>query len=139
MVQPWMIENFEDRAGSARLGVERADDQASQPGVNHGSGAHGARFERDVEMAIGEPVVAERAGRLAQGDDLGVSRGIDVSQYTILPRGNDLILEDDDSANRHLSRIRGECRLFKCTAKVALVVRIFHLVRIRYRAAHAAI
>ena len=46
------------------------------PRVNHRSGAHRARLQRDVKRAAVEPVVAECGRGLAHRDDLGVRRGI---------------------------------------------------------------
>ena len=44
--------------------------------VHDRSGAHRAGLQRDVELAAAEAIVAERAGGLAQGLNLGVGAGI---------------------------------------------------------------
>jgi hypothetical protein len=44
--------------------------------MQHRADAHRARLERDVQVAVGQPVVARDLRGLAQCDDLGVRRGI---------------------------------------------------------------
>jgi len=44
--------------------------------VDDRTGAHRAGFERDEELAPGQPLVPERLGGGADGDDLSMGRGI---------------------------------------------------------------
>jgi hypothetical protein len=53
--------------------------------VDHRPGAHGAGLKGGIEFAAGEPVVAEGAGSLAHGDNLGMGCGVEVAQDAILP------------------------------------------------------
>ena len=87
VVELRVVEHREHRAAGAGLGIGGGEDQAVEAGVNHGSGAHGAGFERDVERAAREPIVAERRGRRAQGDDFRVGCGIDIAQARNSARG----------------------------------------------------
>lgn len=53
--------------------------------------AHGAGFNRGEDLTTGEAMIADARGRLAQGDDLSMGRGIVVEQVAIMPRADDLI------------------------------------------------
>jgi hypothetical protein len=81
--------------------------------MHHSACAHGAWFERDVELAIYEAVVADRIGCRAHGHDLGVRRRVYVAQDAILSPGDDLAVRDHDCANGNLTRSRGKLRLFE--------------------------
>jgi hypothetical protein len=66
--------------------------------VEDGSGAHGAGFEGGVEGAVFEAVVFKREAGFAEGDDLGVSGGIGVTEDSVLAAADDLVFADDDRA-----------------------------------------
>ena len=54
---------IDHRAACAGLGIARAKDDPRQARMHDRARAHRARLERDVELAAGKPVVAERARR----------------------------------------------------------------------------
>ena len=72
VVQRGVAEDVDHRAGRARLRVARAVDDALDARVQQRHRAHRARLERHVHLALGQAVVAEQLGGVAQGDDLGV-------------------------------------------------------------------
>ena len=79
MIQTGMVEDLQNGACRARLGVGRSVDEALEASVNHGSGAHGTWLQRDKELAFEEPVVSNSSGGCAHGDDLGVGGRIGVA------------------------------------------------------------
>jgi hypothetical protein len=73
------------------------------------AGAHGARFNCSKQFTAFQTMVAEGGTGLAQGDDLGVGRGIGIGEVAVLPAGYDFSLVNDNSADRNFSRF--ECAL----------------------------
>ena len=61
---------------SAALWIAGPEDQAADPRVTDRAGAHGARLEGDQQRQARQTVVADRAGRRSQRQDLGVGGGI---------------------------------------------------------------
>ena len=61
-----------DKESGTGLGVLGAEIEPPQTDMGDGAGAHGAGLERHIEGQVGEVVVFEPGGRVAQGDDLGV-------------------------------------------------------------------
>ena len=84
MVQPGIIQHLIETFHSPALGIRGAIDEALHAGVEHGAGAHEARFEGDVEGGAGQAVVCAAPGSIAQGDDFGVGSGI-VGGYGLVP------------------------------------------------------
>src|SRR5512137_2444843 len=66
----------QDRAAGAVTNVARTDDEPLYPRVNNGAGAHGARLLGDVQVAPGEPLVAERRRGRLDGVDLRVAHRV---------------------------------------------------------------
>ena len=60
----------------AAFGIGRAEIKPADAGEGDGRGAHGARLERHIEIAVDQPLAAElRAGR-ADGKQLGMRRRV---------------------------------------------------------------
>src|SRR5262252_6717665 len=79
MVQPRLCEEIDHASARAGLRIARSEDQPADARVLDRAGAHRARFERDVEIAMREPVVAQHLCGGAHRLDLGVSRGISIA------------------------------------------------------------
>jgi len=71
--------------------------------IEDGSGTHGARLERGVEGAVFEAVVAEMEAGFAESYDLGVGGGVGVAEDSVLAATDDLVIVDDDCADRDFS------------------------------------
>ena len=96
VIQLGMVHDGEDAAAGSGLGVGGGVDEATDAGVEDGSGAHGTGFEGDVEGAVVEAVVAEVKASLAEGYDLGMGGGVVVAEDPVLAAGDDLVVVDDD-------------------------------------------
>ena len=94
--------------GSVEPNTTRAD-----ACVHEGADAHEARFHGDVERRPGKPIVAERARRFAQHDDLRMRRGIDGADRTVEPVRHERALDDEDRADGHFARGLGEAGLLE--------------------------
>src|SRR5690242_3341203 len=100
MVEPRAREQIDDAAAGARLGVVRAEDEAAQPRVHDRPGAHDAGLEGDIEIAIGQPVVAQRGGGVAQRRDLRVRGRIAGGDRGVAALADDPAVADKDRAYR---------------------------------------
>ena len=119
-----MVEHPRAMDDAAALGIVRAPDHPADPRMADRAGAHGAGLERHVERQAGQPIVAQGFGRAAQGDDLGMGRGIVLSDGLIGARRERLTRGriDDHGADRHLALRRRSFRQAERDAHVGFVV-----------------
>src|SRR6476469_3885337 len=73
--------------------------------------AHQARLDRHAQDRAGEPVVADGAGGGANRDDFGVRRRIAGRNRLVEAAANDVAVECDHCADRHLARLTAAPRL----------------------------
>ena len=100
VIHGWVVDNLNRGADGAGFGVVGAVDQASDAGVDHGSGAHGAGLDGDEELAVAQAMVAEGGAGLAQGDDFGVGGGVAVADGAVAGAGENLTFVYEHSADR---------------------------------------
>ena len=62
---------------------------AADAGVGDGTGAHGAGFEGDVEIAVGEAFRAKLCGGLAEHQNFGVGCGVFQFKGVVSSAGED--------------------------------------------------
>jgi ribosomal protein L27 len=74
--------------------------------VNQSPGAHGAWLNCNKQLALAQPVVAQRGTRLTKGVNLGVGRGVRVRDITIPSACNHASFMHDHSPNRDFSSIQ---------------------------------
>jgi hypothetical protein len=103
VIQPGLSKEVHHRPGCAGLGVGRTKDHALEPGVQHRAAAHGAGFQRHVQGAAVEPVVAQVLGGRAQGRDLGVCGGVVLRDRCISTGADHDAVLHHDRAHRHLA------------------------------------
>ena len=89
MIQLGMREHLEARTDGAAFGVVAAVDDAGDARLDDGTGAHAARFDRDVERRPCEAVVSNRARCFTQHHDFGVRRRVAVADRAIRATGCD--------------------------------------------------
>jgi len=56
----------------ASLWIRCAEIEPAKPREGDGRGAHGARLERDVEIAVDKPLAAKPGTSLTDGEELGM-------------------------------------------------------------------
>lgn len=76
MIEPGFGKQVHYTAAGSRFGIGCSINHARNAGMNDGSGAHGARFDGHVQLAIAESVVTHMLRSIAQRDDFGMRRGI---------------------------------------------------------------
>jgi hypothetical protein len=108
--------------GSA-FGAEGAVVDVADTGEQEGAGAHGAGFERDVEVAVFEPPVAQGGGGAAKGEYLGVGRGVGGGVAFVVGRGDDDVVgADQQGTDGDFVASSGEAGLFDGEAHEVFVL-----------------
>jgi len=99
----------ETHAGFDRttLGVGGAVIEPADSGKRDGGRAHGAGLERDIEIAIDQPLAADLVGGSTNGENFGVGGRIAIGESAVPGGGNDLAVPHDDAADRHLPGCAG--------------------------------
>src|SRR5688500_15702762 len=83
--------------------IGRTINQTPHSSLDERAGAHRARLDGRVNAHSGEPVVAELTGRLAEGDDFRMGRGIAVGASTIAGEGDKFVFADDARPDWHFA------------------------------------
>jgi hypothetical protein len=98
----------------------------NKPGnARHGDrpGTHGARFEGDIDGAIGKSPTIKVLSRGPQGKDLGMGGGVTINFTRIRAGSNDFATRVNyNCANGNISPGAGRTRLVNCHAHVVLVI-----------------
>lgn len=107
MIELRMIYDRKHRSSRAGFGIGSSEDQPVNPRMNHGSGTHGARFQRHVEGAAVEPVVAEASRRFTKGHDFSVGRRVNVPNDPVLSFADDGAVRNNYRTDRHFTGLSG--------------------------------
>src|SRR5664279_3435452 len=97
----------------ATLGIGRAVIQPPDPCKRNRAGAHRARLQRDIEVAIDQPLGADGLGGLPDRQDFSMGGRIAVGQGAVAGRGDHLVIPDNDASNRNFARFSGVFRRFQ--------------------------
>ena len=117
MIQPRIVREAVQRFAGAGLGIGAAEDDERQPGLNNGAGAHGTRFEGDVENAMVQSPRLQRLRRLGEGDHFGMGGRIAQLLTLIVRAGDDAVFKRNDNGavkpacGGHVSRAFAVCTL----------------------------
>jgi hypothetical protein len=101
VIQTLGIEGMRSAVDRAAFRIVSAEYQAPDAGVNHGAGAHQAGFQRDVQRAAREPVIAEPLRGLTHGNDFGMGSRIVTGDRAIPALADKLAVLHHDSSDRH--------------------------------------
>ena len=116
MVQLGVGKQIDDASRRTGLRIVRTKYDFFQARMQHRASAHGAGFERDVELAIGQAVIAQPGRRSAQGNHLGVGGGVVRAHRMIAAGGNHFTVAHHHRTHRHFACRPGlEC-LCRCEA-----------------------
>ena len=89
--------------------------------MNHRSSAHRAGFQRDVEIAVNQPVIANSLRCCAHRDDFRVRGWIDIAQHAVLPARNNGAVDHRHSANGNFAGFGGSARFSKSGSHQAFI------------------
>ena len=109
VIERRVVQNMHGGVYCSCLRVVGAIDQRTDPGVDDGSRAHGARFDGYEEITLSQAVIAKGTPRLAQSDDLSMRTGVGIYQVAVESATDDFTFMNDDGANRNFAHI--ECSL----------------------------
>jgi len=121
MVEGGLGEHVEDTAGRAGLRVGGREDDGGDAGEDDRPGAHRAGLEGDVERGVGEAPAAERLGRGADRQHLGVRGRIAAQLALVAGGGQELALAQQGGADRYVAVLLGPARLGQGELHPALV------------------
>lgn len=105
------LQEIQDGAAAACLGVHTAHDHLGDAGLDDGTGAHLAGLQRHIEGAFLQPPVADLLAGFVDGGDLRVGQCILVRIPAVIPPADDLTLVDNDAADGYFSQCIGFLRL----------------------------
>lgn len=89
------------------FGVAGAVIKPADAGEGDGASAHRARLQRDIEIAIVEPLRTQPARRLADSDHFGMGGRIVLGERAVASARDDLAVTHDNAADRHLAGFAG--------------------------------
>src|SRR5262249_23820049 len=95
----------------AALGIGGAVIDPSDAGERDRRRAHGAGLERHVEIAVGQPLAAQRLRRAADRHHLGMRGRIAIGKRAIAGLRDQIAVAHDHAADRHLAGVGGRVRL----------------------------
>ena len=113
VIQQRLRKQINHTAASAGLRVFRAPDQACNPRVLDGTGAHRAGLQRHIQFATGQAIIADPQGCFAQCDDFGMRGWIVATDRLVAAACNHFAIEHHDRAHRHLAGRLGKYRLIE--------------------------
>jgi len=93
-----------DRTG---LGVVGTIDQTLDPRMDQGTGTHGARFNCSKQLTVLQAVVTNEYTSFAEGNDLGVGRGIAAGEVAVPALGDDFAGGNNHRAHRDFPGFEG--------------------------------
>jgi hypothetical protein len=103
-----VADEVEQGGDGAGLGVVGAEDQSGHPGLDQGTGAHGAGLEGDDQRAAVEAPGAEGGGGGAEGLQLGVGGGVALPLAAVAAAGQlGAVGADHDGADRDVVVVEG--------------------------------
>lgn len=89
----------------AAFRVGSTEIEPPDPCERNGGGAHGAWFQRHVEVATGEPFGGECRGGVADCDHFRMSGRVEVGDGAVAGRRDDLAVPDDHRTDRHFAAL----------------------------------
>jgi hypothetical protein len=104
MIQTCVAQDIVNRTDGSSLEVAGAEHNARDPGMDNGSRAHHAGFQRAIKRGSGQAIVGQVIRRIAHRHDLGMARRIVCGDRPVRAAADNLaFLRDDDRADRNLS------------------------------------
>ena len=103
VIEPGLGKQVDHTAACAGLWIRGTKYDSRYAGMHHGSSAHRAWFERDIETGAGQAVVAKTLRSRPQCANFSVSRRIMMRNGRIAAFTDDLAIKDHHGTDRHFS------------------------------------
>lgn len=126
MIELRMIKNRKNGTGGAGFGVTRPKNHAPEAGLNYGSRAHRARFNCNIETALGQPVVPKLSSSASQGENLSVGARIFQAHWPVVSARNRPPAANDDRAYGHFQFVKAAAGLAQSEVHEFRIFRIFN-------------
>lgn len=110
VVKRVMIRNAKNTFDAARFAVSSAVDKPLDAAVDDRARAHGARFNRDVERAVGKTPALQVFASFPQRDHFRVRGGVGNGFAQIITTADHLAVTHDNGADGNFSYGRGAIR-----------------------------
>ena len=85
------------------LGIGGGKVKSANSSKRHCRRAHGARLQRDVQIAVRKSLASHRGRGRTNGDKLGMRSGVAVGDDAVAGPRNHAAIPHDDASNRHLA------------------------------------
>ena len=92
-----------DRTAAACAFIFSTINDAANTGIDDRTCTHGTGFQCYIQLAVGEPPSAKMFAGVLDGKDFGVSGSRRIDLAAVIAATDDLIVLDNDSADRDLS------------------------------------
>jgi len=113
VIESGVGEDFETGTDGTTFWIVGTINEARDAGLDHGPGAHAARFQGDVESRACHAVIAEETSGFADYDDFSVCGRIAVANRAVAGAGKNLTVMDEQGADRHFARCSRCARFLK--------------------------
>jgi len=108
MIQVRILGQVEDAAASTAAWIGCRIENPGHARMNQRSCTHGARFQRDVEGRVQQPIISERRARSAQNEYLRVCARVVQRNRRVTRFGeHDAVRADEHGPHRYLTRVSG--------------------------------
>src|SRR5215467_11601388 len=104
VIETSVAEDLETTTHRPAFGIIAAVDQAPNACLNHGTGAHRARLDSNVESRAREAVVPKQSRGLTKHDDFGVGCGVAIANRAIAGARQDFAIVHEYRTNWHFAR-----------------------------------
>ena len=100
VIQSVVGQHIGERTNGTGFWITGAVHHTSDTGIDQRACTHEARLQRDVQRAVHETPVANDVGGVANGENLGVGRGISAEFPFIVTTDDDRSIANDHRSNR---------------------------------------
>ena len=115
------VENVITGNNGAALGFIGSEIYLAYPGLDQSSRTHGARFERDVHVAVLKTPVTELFAGLVYGYDFGMGERIAAGEPQVMGADKDFTVFYDHAADRAFTKVDGLLGFLNCFQHKAFV------------------
>jgi hypothetical protein len=114
--------DFEAGAERTTFRIVGGVNDAGDACLDYGASTHSAGFESDVEGSVREAVVAKESGGFTDDNDLGMGRGIVITNSTIICTRKNFFAVNEDCTDGNLTGLGGSTCFGKSELHVMYIV-----------------